>query len=145
VKFLLSIIACIFLITPAHAGRLHKEAAYRDAWCIGQTEVKLEDGTRGDCITTNYAVEVEFAQKWAEGIGQSLHYARLTGKKPAILMIIEKETDWRYYKRALPTARKHNIRIWYITPKRLKAESITTDQGAAEDNVRSQTPHHKTR
>lgn len=113
----------ILLVLPpsiSYAADLHKEAEYRDAWCIGQTEVKLSDGTRADCVTTNYVVEVDFAQKWAEGIGQALHYARLTGKQPAILLIIEKESDWRFFKRALPTAQKHNIRMWYITPRRLK-------------------------
>lgn len=116
----LTLILLVVLPARSYASHLHKEAEYRDAWCIGQTEVKMEDGTRADCVTTNYAVEVDFAQKWAEGIGQSLHYARLTGKQPAILLIIEKQTDWRFFKRALPTAQKHNIRMWYITPRRLK-------------------------
>lgn len=112
----------LFLLAsvPAHAAHLHKEAEYRDAWCMGQTEVKLSDGSRADCVTTHYAIEIDFAQKWAEGVGQALHYARLTEKQPALLLIIEKESDWRFFKRALPTAQKHNIRMWYITPRRLK-------------------------
>lgn len=110
----------LMISTTAHAAHLHKEAEYRDAWCMGQTEVTLSDGTRADCVTTNYAIEVDFARKWAEGVGQTLHYAWLTGKKPALLLIVEKETDWKYYNRVLPTAQKHNIRLWYITPRRLK-------------------------
>lgn len=113
-------LAVILFATTAHAAHLHKEAEYRDAWCMGQTEVKLSDGSRADCVTTHYAIEIDFAQKWAEGVGQALHYARLTEKQPALLLIIEKESDWRFFKRALPTAQKHNIRMWYITPRRLK-------------------------
>lgn len=106
--------------SPAAAARLHKESAYRDAWCNGETEVRLADGTRADCITKNYAVEVEFASKWAEAVGQSLHYADLAGKQPAILLIIERGKDWRYYNRLKRTARKEGIRLWYITPRGLQ-------------------------
>ena len=109
----------LMIATTAHSANLHKEAEYRDAWCMGQTEVTLSDGTRADCVTTNYAIEVDFARKWAEGIGQALHYALLTGKKPAVLLIIEKESDWRYFNRALPTTKNNNISLWYITPERL--------------------------
>ncbi len=119
-RLIFNIVCAIFVSVSAHASRLHKESDYRDAWCMGQTEVRLDDGTRADCITTNYAVEVDFAHKWAEGIGQSLHYARLTGKNPAVLLIVESEKDWCFYHRALPTARKHNIKLWYITPRRLQ-------------------------
>jgi len=104
----------------AHAAHLHPESAYRDAWCMGETEVRMPNGNRADCITTNYAVEVEFAKKYHEGVGQALDYARQTGKQPAILLIIENDKDWRYYNKLKPLARKHDIRLWYITPRRLK-------------------------
>ncbi|MFH1027609.1 MAG: hypothetical protein V1791_06370 [Pseudomonadota bacterium] len=35
-----------------------------------------------------YAVEVEYAHKWAEAIGQSLYYSRMTGKKPGVVLIM---------------------------------------------------------
>jgi len=87
---------------------------------MGKTEGRMPNGNRVDCITTNYAVEVEFAKKYHEGVGQVLDYAHQTGKKPAILLIIETEKDWRYYNKLKPLAEEHNIRLWYITPKRLK-------------------------
>ena len=46
------------------------------------------------------AVEVDFARKFYEGISQALHYAMLTGKNAALLLIVEKERDWKYVKRA---------------------------------------------
>ena len=111
----------LFLIVSetSHAANLHKESVYRDAWCMGKTEVRLPNGNRADCVTTNYAIEVEFAKKYHEGVGQALDYAMQTGKKPAILLIIETERDWRYYNKLKPLARKCGIRLWYITPKRL--------------------------
>lgn len=110
----------ILLISLILAGHLYPESAYRDAWCMGETEVTLPNGNRADCITTNYAVEVELAKKYHEGVGQALDYAQQTGKAPAILLIVEEEKDWRYYNKLKPLAEEHSIRLWYITPQRLK-------------------------
>ena len=35
----------------------------------------MPDGTRCDILTDTHAIEVDFADKWAEAIGQSLNYA----------------------------------------------------------------------
>ncbi|KAB0665625.1 hypothetical protein F6V25_07845 [Oryzomonas japonica] len=80
----------------------------------------MPDGTRADCVTDDYAVEIDFAPKWAEALGQALHYADQTGKRPGILLIIEREKDWRYYWRLKRTADKQGVRLWYITPKALQ-------------------------
>lgn len=77
----------------------------------GRIEVRLDDGTRVDCLTSEYAVEVEFAQKWAESIGQSLYYAERTGKKPGVLLIMGKD-DQRYLTRLETVAVKSNIKVW---------------------------------
>ena len=109
----------IFHPSTAHAAHLHKEKEYQQAWCRGVMEYRLADNTRVDCLTKNYAVEVEFAPKWAEALGQSLHYADLSGKRPAILLIIERDKDWRYYHRLKRTATKQGVKVWYITPEQL--------------------------
>jgi len=56
-------------------------------------EIRLSDGTRADCVTSEYAVEFDFARKWAEGLGQALRYARLTGKKAAVVLIWKNDAD----------------------------------------------------
>jgi len=66
------------------AKRLHFEKEYQQVWCScesGEIEVRLSDRTRIDCLTAQYAIEFDFASKWAEAIGQSLHYASQTGKQ----------------------------------------------------------------
>ncbi len=68
------------------------ESAYRDKWCAarnGQTEVRLPDGTRVDCVTKFYAVEVDFSKKWAEAVGQALWYAANTGRVAKIVLIVD--------------------------------------------------------
>lgn len=111
------LVACLFITTTAHAAHLHKEAEYRDAWCTkGRTEVTLHDGSRVDCLTENYAIEFDFAAKAYEALGQSIHYARLSGTDPAMVLIIEKEKDWKHYRRIRRTAKQRHVKLWYVTP-----------------------------
>jgi hypothetical protein len=44
-------------------------------------EQTLPNGTRADCVSETHAIEVDFAHKWAEAVGQSLNYAAETGKR----------------------------------------------------------------
>lgn len=76
----------------------------------GQLEYVLFDRTRVDCLTENYAIEVEWAKKWAEGIGQSLYYAEITKKRPAIALIIG-NNDKKHLKRLKTIADKLDIKI----------------------------------
>jgi len=99
------------------AGRLYNEAYYQNLWCNrwnGITEYKLSDHTRVDCLTKNYAVEFDFAKKWAEAVGQSIHYGQMTGKKPAIILIIEQPKDFVYYHRLKKICAAHGITLWYM-------------------------------
>jgi hypothetical protein len=76
-------------------------------------EYRLKDNTRVDCITNKYAIEVDWAKKWAEAIGQSLYYAKMTNKQPAIGLICSKN-DNRFKKRVLKIAKKYNIKLFFI-------------------------------
>ena len=78
------------------------EAYYVDQWCtpsFGKKEFRLWDATRVDCLTKDYAIEFDFAKKWAESVGQSLYYAKMTGKKPAVVLILTDISDMKYVKR----------------------------------------------
>lgn len=59
-------------------------------------------------------IEIEFAKKWAEGIGQSLYYAQMTHKTPAIGLIIADGKEEVYLKRLTHVADKHGIKIFII-------------------------------
>ena len=78
------------------------EAYYVEQWCrpsFGKKEFLLWDMTRVDCLTKEYAIEFDFAKKWAESVGQSLYYAEMTHKKPAVVLILKSLSDFRYVKR----------------------------------------------
>jgi len=94
------LILLVLLVPNAVVAGSMPERFYQAAWCKehkGQIEVVLSDRTRCDCLTTTHAVEVDFGYKWAEAIGQSLNYSRLTGKRAGILLIIEEEKDGKYW------------------------------------------------
>lgn len=79
-------------------------------------EVKLIDDTRIDCLTKTHAIEFDFAPKWAEAIGQSLHYSRMSGKIAGIVLIIEEKSDYKYYNKIKPLCEQYNITLWSMTP-----------------------------
>jgi hypothetical protein len=100
---------------PSQGAHRFKEKDYQNAWCAemrGKAEVILDDKTRVDCLTDEYAIEVDYARKWAEAVGQSLYYAEKTGRRPGILLIMEKPTDTRYRERLQLLGDRHQIMIW---------------------------------
>jgi hypothetical protein len=106
----------ILLATNANAKRLHKERWYQERDCKGIAEYPLVDSTRVDCLMEDYAVEFDFANKWAESIGQSLHYGKMTGKKPGIALIMERSKDVKYYNILMDNIEHYNlpIKVWVI-------------------------------
>lgn len=82
------------------------------------TEVPTPDGSRIDLLTNTHAYEVDWAEKWAEGVGQSLYYGLVTERKPGLLLIIkDRDRDRKYYLRALSVCGKHGISLGVIQIK----------------------------
>jgi hypothetical protein len=117
-KKVLLIILLASLALPAQAKRLHKEKYYQDIWCTannGVAEYVLEDNTRVDCLTQSEAVEFDFANKWAECIGQAIYYGLMTNRTPSCALIIENpDKDEKYLKRLQTVAEPNNIKIYTI-------------------------------
>jgi len=121
---ILTLLILLNLITDnsVEAKRLNPEKYYQEVFCDcqpGKTEIEfiLPDKTRVDCLTESHAIEHDFANKWAEAIGQALKYAASTGKKAGICLIMENpEKDQRYLNYILETVNYHNldIDIWIM-------------------------------
>ena len=69
-KRFIFIAACFLLISlsgePCLAKHLNLERFYQEKWCqenSGQAEVTMPDKTRCDCLTKEYAIEFDFAEK----------------------------------------------------------------------------------
>jgi len=70
------------------------EAEMRDRLCADmEREVSLpnerKEGrpVRVDCLSRDYAIEVERTQKWYEALAQAVYYSHLTGRKPGIILV----------------------------------------------------------
>ena len=92
--------------------------------CRRITEFVLEDGARVDCLTEEYAIEFDFAPKWAEAIGQALYYAKKIGKKPGVVLIMEGDRQQRFADRLNTVAGNHGIRVWSMTGDGLKKVAL---------------------
>ena len=117
IRFILILLIPLVFMGCSHAKKNYNERHYQTLLCNGldgEMEYILKDRTRVDCLTDEYAIEVDFAKKWAEGIGQSLHYAHMTGKKPAVGFIMDESKDERYFKRLNAIAEKYKIKIFVI-------------------------------
>ena len=90
-KFLLLPILLALPLFGKQSERYYQEKFAREIG--GQIEVVMKDGTRCDILTSTHAIEVDFARKWAEAIGQSLNYAMQTGKRPAVALIVLSPSD----------------------------------------------------
>lgn len=106
----------ILIAFPAYGKK--SERYYQEVFAKnvnGTIEVIMPDGSRCDVVTKTHAIEVDFARKWAEAIGQSLHYSVLTGKLPGILLILEKDSDQKHLERLNNVIKKRNLGIKVFT------------------------------
>lgn len=101
---------------------LPKEKFYLEWWCrdnSGKPYFNLNDYVRIDCLTENEAIEVDFAYKWREALGQAMYYSMLTGKIGSMVLIGVSNMDEKFIERAHQTILHHgtNIKIYAIWDK----------------------------
>lgn len=125
-KFIILMFLLLIVILPVEAKRIYAEKVYQMQWCNqhnGIMEYTLSDKARVDCVTDTLAVEFDFANKWAECVGQALYYGRQTNKQPACVLIMENgEKDLRYLYRLRRAAYKKgvNMRTFTMKPEQIK-------------------------
>ena len=124
-----SILILVLVAAAAVAEpRPQRESYYSELWCSvrnGQQEVTTPLGTRIDCLLEHYAVEADFDAKWAEGLGQALHYSAMTGKRAAVLLILQNHDGSdrsRYVERLATTivVLSLDVEIFFIETKNYK-------------------------
>lgn len=110
------------------APKKHHEKFYQEQVCEklgGVAEYRLPDGTRVDCLTKMYAIEFDFAPKWAEAIGQSLYYASQTNRKAKVIIIDESGTC-RHHRKVVSTIYLYHLplAVQYITYTNRKIKTL---------------------
>jgi len=107
-KKILLIILFALSIKSAHA---YQESYYQDIYCDlveGEKEVILDDKTRVDWLTKEYAIELDFTHKAYECGFQALHYAYKTNRKPLCVLIGNKK-DYDKNAKRLKDVAKHYL------------------------------------
>lgn len=86
-------------------------------------EVPVKYG-RADLVSDDYAIEVDKLDNFHEAIGQALHYAKETGKKPAIAVYIvdQRQVDREKLKYVLWLCSYYKIKGWFINDELEKAK-----------------------
>jgi hypothetical protein len=120
------VIAIVIASTiPVSASPLTRnEAYYAGRWCAeagGVSEVVAPSGARVDCLLDGYAVEADWTYKWAESIGQALHYGAQFHRQPAILMLVPEDYQQSHIDRLQSTIDDNGlgIELFFIdAPKR---------------------------
>lgn len=132
-SFPILVIIMIFIIIACTGSRqqsLYTEKDYQQAfnevYFKGQAkmEVPVKYG-RIDLLTDDYAVEVDRLEKFHEAIGQTLHYAKETGKKPAVAIFIvdHKQGDKEKLKYVTRLCNYYKIKVWFINEELEKAKN----------------------
>lgn len=117
------------------------EAAWRDALAAelkAEHEVPVEGG-RIDVMTKTEAIELDWPHKWHEGLGQALHYADATGKKPVLALISYSQGPDKLQAKSRErfnlvekNCNKHGVRLVILFPSQPRAPEGAT---AMEDSV----------
>jgi len=116
-KILFSLAVFLLLASPAAGQRNEVE------WCKvlapkykAEVEIVLWDRTRCDLVTATEAIEVDWASKWAEAIGQAQYYAILLRREPAVMLLVkDMEKEARYVYRCQTVCTKLKMRLYVET------------------------------
>jgi len=115
-KKLLIIFVLLLASLTSYSQQL--ERYYRNGFATimnGQQDVRIPStGRRVDIVTDTFAIEVDFAEKWSQSVGQTLYYSEKLNKKAGILLVVNGMFDDRYVKRLMSVAYKHNITVWIM-------------------------------
>lgn len=133
------IVAILLLVHPAFGAteRDYQEYANKTQF-HGVIEHVLDDGTRVDILVKDkYAIEVDFAKKWYEAIGQASHYSYKTKIPPAIYLIVQTDEDLEKVERAKKVCERlfiiinnklYRYTVFYIDDREGKASRSFNDK-----------------
>ncbi len=110
------------LTRPDSGARETAWSAYLAQEIGGEPEHRTSDGSRVDILTDSHAWEVEWADKWAEAVGQVLFYSEATHKPPAILMLMRDSSDIRPYLRCRIVCTRLDIPLHTVDTRTGKIE-----------------------
>ena len=105
--------------TPKHEN----ETALSGRYCVllgGIAEFRLADEARADCLTSEWAIEVDFTtSKVYECLGQAAYYGAETGRQ-AVCVLMWRDDEQsvanfqKYTRRALVASTLMDVQVWCV-------------------------------
>ena len=88
-------IVVLVVLSGVTAAFAKSENEYQATLCADfERSVFLQAyGTEVDCRSPDLAIELDFSQKWAEAIGQAMHYATALDTKIGIILVCKAGTE----------------------------------------------------
>ena len=116
IAFTFTFIFCTIVAAPSYAM---SEAEYQKEWCAkhnGEINYKNQESSTVDCLTNNYSIEFDFAEKWVQSMRKSRDQSLSTGKLPGVVLILQNSADENYlFKlREVVEKRRLGIKIWTV-------------------------------
>ena len=93
----------LLALATTTAAEPKNEPYYVDLVCTelgGVQEYRTAVGVRVDRLTDTQAIELDWGNKWYEGITQALYYAMLTDRQAVVALIDKGKNPQRYVERA---------------------------------------------
>lgn len=111
-RSLAAIVMALLLVSAAQADERSESARLAPKY-EAQTEVVAWDGSRVDLLNDAYAIEVEWASKWKESIGQAVYYALVFHREPGIVLLRKPGADDdRHIYRCQAVCARLGIKLW---------------------------------
>lgn len=142
---------------PFHYGNLPQfakagyaadlEIDYQQRLCAGLLINRhLKNGTEVDCVSDTHAIEVDFTDKWAEAIGQSLQYSSELRGLPGIILICRANDNpslclkHRYLIEQTMSYWRVGMTLWLCDSEAAARADCTHEEIAAQVTTASATP-----
>ena len=128
-----TVLAALFLLVPGTSMQAAPAFDSEDAFVRylhsrmgGEREVTLPDRTRVDLLTPDHAIEVDRSRKWAQAVGQSLHYAAATERQPGIVLLTLAKDRGRYFRRIVRVIETFDlpITLWLLDQHSLQLSRV---------------------
>jgi hypothetical protein len=117
-----AVVALLF-VAARPARREHNElywSAIIAEQLHGKAEYRLPDGARVDILTADEAIEIDWPNKWAEGVGQALYYGAATWRRATVVYLVsDPEREACHIERGRIAAQAGGVavRLWSVTDR----------------------------
>ena len=113
--------------------------AFNNKILKGKVEVTLSSG-RADIITDTYAVEVDKASKFKQGIQQALRYSKASNKKPGLALYLDGELlGQNFINLAKQECEQKGISFWFIN-EHVSVDYLIKQKGLKLPNIKTRSP-----